>query len=122
MNKITEDNIGKLLTEYIPEFLKDYKNFLKDNDGEKIIHVLFGAYLFPFTIKSIKNKKISTLKRIGKFLSKCFKFGDEKIVNIIHVSFFENMKKEDFEKLVTYLSEELSVHMKEMDRKYKYFI
>jgi hypothetical protein len=122
MRNITIDNVGKLLIEYIPEFKKTYKEFLEDNDGEKIIHVLFGCYLISFTKKSIKNKKINILKKLGKFLSKCFQSGDKNIDNVIHVSFFENMKKSQFKELVPYLSEKLLVHLKEMDRKYKYFV
>ncbi|MBS3084269.1 hypothetical protein J4423_05670 [Candidatus Pacearchaeota archaeon] len=121
MEKITIDNVGEFLIKCVPEFKITYKEFLKDNDGEKIIHVLFGCYLTPFVKEVIKKEETNTLKKVGIFLSKCFEFGDQDIDNIVHVSFFENMKMRTFDKLVPYLSKKLVRHMKDMGRKYPYF-
>jgi hypothetical protein len=89
--------------------------------GEKLIHILFDNYLFPFAQDSIKNKKADTLKKLGIFLSKCFQSGDDNIDNVIHVSFFENMKRSQFKELVPYLSVKLLAHLKYMDKRYHYF-
>ena len=122
MEEITQNNVSKLLVEIIPEFNDAYKEFQEDQDKEDLIHLLFGNYLLPFTLKEIENKNNKILKKIGEFLSKCFDSGDKNIDNVLHVSFFENMKKDHFEELSQYLSEKLVAHMKDMDKKHGYFV
>lgn len=122
MDKITNNNVGVLLVNIVPEFESQYNEYLIDNDHEKLTHILFGVYLFPFFKETLNGDNQSSLSKIGKFLSDCFEKGDENINNAIHVSFFENMTRESYNRLSKHLSKKLDDNLKEIDKKYHYFI
>jgi hypothetical protein len=118
---ITYDNVIQCLIEKIPEFKPIYEEHIDQNDGEVLNHVLMGD-LVRFTegvCSSISASPTSItkelLQRIVDFLEEAISSDDSIVVEMINVSFLENLHqlktRENYELLKQKMGKETLKHL-----------
>ena len=97
MNNITYNNIEKILVERVPEFKNNYIDYVKDQNGEHLPHILFGEFT-RFIIDNFENSnKISHdifLKSI-LFIDDVLDNNDKELQSFVQASFLENLHRTD---------------------------
>ncbi len=83
-----------LLIEEVPELFSVYEEHLDDNDG-LLEHVFMGDVTRFIVIISTEEEKSEVLDRIITLLDKAIRSKDEKLQELISVSFLENLPQHD---------------------------
>lgn len=107
--KITKKNFLKELLKEIPEFKPIHEEQKEYHDLG--INILFGD-LKRLTEKTTQENKQELVKRIAKFIVKCYN-GDKGIKNAVFVSFFETMNKDSIESISKYLPKKIVTEIHE---------
>lgn len=97
MNTIERFLVGLLDTNKVLTIL--YEDHLQEND-ELLPHVFFGdvtRYIMQLAVSSTSDHRenASELLRILRFFESSYRESDEKIKNILFVSFLENLEQSD---------------------------
>jgi hypothetical protein len=74
----------------VPELAPAYEQHLADNDGELLLHVLFGD-LTRFVVAAQAGKDDALVTRSLSFVERLLVEGDEGTKNLVAVSFVENL-------------------------------
>jgi hypothetical protein len=91
----TKECISQLL-DRIPELNSAYEEHIRDN-GELLPHVFLGG-VTRFVVREMRSQEASPSKpvqRIIEFFEQCMASGDEQVIELISVSFLENLLGED---------------------------
>lgn len=99
MKKINYTNIGAVLVASIPEFTRQYDEYVTSQYGENLPHVLFSDFTIfvneQFTeIENDVNKRNTFLKCMD-FIERVLETDSADLVNLIAVSFLENLHQPD---------------------------
>jgi hypothetical protein len=87
---VTAMNVAPRLVEAVPEFGAALAEHLEDMGGELLPHLLFGD-LTRFTVDARRAGRGELVDRILTFLADALAHGDEYVVNLVDVSFIENL-------------------------------
>jgi hypothetical protein len=90
LSRITSENLSGKLVAAVPEFAPVLEEHQKDY-GEVLNHVLFGD-LVRFVEKAEGRGDWELIDRSLAFLEEALASGDEQVVNVIEVSFVENLE------------------------------
>lgn len=106
----------KLLLEVVPELVSVYDEHIDDYD-ELLEHVLMGDVTRFAEKLYIENSNSECLARLLGFLDKAYAVDDEKLNELISVSFLENLTRdeESFEGIRAKLSPQLKDELSKYD-------
>ncbi len=105
------------LLKSVPELVPLYQEHITDNFNELLPHVFFGE-VTRFVVSNYKARQnLEALKRIFDFLDRGINSKDEKLQELISVSFLENLLPEEgeeecFHEIKNLLSKSLQTELK----------
>lgn len=86
----------KKLLEHVPELRPVYDEHIHDND-DLLPHVFFGS-VTRYVVQQASSGQSGPSKPVGRileFLERCMTSGDDKVKELVSVSFIENLAKHD---------------------------
>lgn len=95
MEPITYSNVGTQLVIRVPEFRRQYDQYVSDQSGENLPHVLFASFT-PFVQEQFDQMNSNfiakdTFLRSIEFLEQLLETKDSDLSNLVGVSFLENL-------------------------------
>lgn len=111
MADVTYDNFVQKLLVAVPETRHIYQKHLEDN-GETLQHVLLGD-ITRFVIDSYRSANTPVLTRILEFLEISVSSSDDKLQELVVVSFLENLHQagDDYDGLKKLLGSNLKKNL-----------
>ncbi len=89
MKTLAYSEVESALRAAVPEFASSIEEHLADND-ELLPHVLFGD-LTRFVVAAHQRGEGDLVRRVLTFLDSALRDGDDKVQNLVEVSFIENV-------------------------------
>ena len=113
---IDENNFLSNLRRYVPEF-KEIEREEGVESGDGVDYVM--GVLSKFAEEANQANNIRLLRKISKFLDKCWNRGEYQVHNAVMVSFFESLTDESFKKISLFLDDVLLEEAKHYRKQWK---